>query len=111
MPYVISRTDTYNPSKTKFWVEQKVTASMEQATRTELTDKTTVEAEVDTDGDHVLLMDPTGKFALDDFGMNMKDASAAAGSTNPPGVSLGSVVIEFLQVRILENVICRASDI
>ena len=69
---------------------------MEQATRTELTDKTTVEAEVDTDGDHVVLMDPTGKFALDDFGMNMKEASSAAGPTVPPGVSLGSAVMEFM---------------
>ncbi|CAE7483851.1 unnamed protein product [Symbiodinium sp. CCMP2592] len=80
------RTDTYNKNKVKFWYETRTTATMEQAHRSELTDKTTMEVapEMDADGEHVLLRDEGHAFSLTGFDVA---PGGAASSSNAPGSS------------------------
>ena len=81
------RTDTYNSSKTKYWNERRTTASMEQAHRTELIDRTSMEADADMDasGENILIRDGLHSFDLDDFSCGIP--SGASSST--PSVSAG----------------------
>ena len=78
------RTDTYNPNKTKYWNERRTTASMEQAHRTEVIDRTSMEAEADMDanGENILIRDGLHSFDLDEFSCGVP--SGASSSTGTP---------------------------
>ena len=86
------RQDTYNAGKTRFWCERKTTASMEQAHRTEITDRMTMEAEPDMDekGENVLIRDDCHGFNLSDFDIGAgASASGAGSSSDNPGMPAG----------------------
>ncbi|CAE7893247.1 unnamed protein product [Symbiodinium necroappetens] len=90
---VDAQQDTYNAGKTRFWCERKTTASMEQAHRTEITDRMTMEAEPDMDekGENVLIRDDCHGFNLSDFDIGAgASASGAGSSSDNPGMLAGS---------------------
>ncbi|CAE7280003.1 unnamed protein product [Symbiodinium sp. CCMP2592] len=76
------RMDTYNSGKVRYWCERKASASMEQAHRTEITDKVAFEAEPDMDekGEYVTIRDECRDFDFSDF---------SCGSVKDPVAQLG----------------------
>lgn len=74
-----SKADTYNPSKTKYWCEERVSASMEQKASLETKDKTTIKADVPIEKDGGIVLG-TG------MGFNLGDVGAGDASAGPSGV-------------------------
>ena len=68
---------------------------MEQATRSEVTDRTQIEAEVETDatGENVLIKDMGHGFDLTDMDVSAGDASSSGAAASSTPAAAGSSVL------------------
>ena len=98
----IGRMDTYNSGKVRYWCERKASASMEQAHRTELTDRTTFEAAPDMDekGENIVIRDECHDFDFSDFSCGAPSASGSSGGNAPnPHVPGGDTMTLILNLN------------
>lgn len=77
----IPKADTYNPAKTKYWVEERVSASTEQKARLEMTDKTTIKADPRVGEDGGIIMGHGLGFDFSEIG--------AGDSSGGPSITTG----------------------
>ena len=75
----LTRQDTYNASKTKYWVEEKESASMEQKKRLESSDTTTVAMSAREDEHGHVIMGSDVQFDLSDLCASQPSSSGAGG--------------------------------